>query len=34
VLVLNFNPTSGKKWSEAQAAAFLGAVGQRGKAWW
>jgi type 1 glutamine amidotransferase len=31
VLVLNFNPTSGKKWSEAQAAAFLGAVGQRGK---
>ncbi len=31
VLLLNFNPTSGKKWSEAQAAAFLGAVGQKGK---
>ena len=30
VLLLNFN-ASGRKWSDAQAAAFLGAVGQKGK---
>ncbi len=31
VLVLNFNPTSGRTWSEAQSKAFLDAVGMQGK---
>jgi type 1 glutamine amidotransferase len=31
VLLLNFNPTSERRWSEPQAAAFLGAVGMKGK---
>ncbi|MBI4606794.1 MAG: ThuA domain-containing protein [Planctomycetes bacterium] len=30
-IVLNFNPTSGKKWMDAQAAAFLDAVAAKGK---
>ena len=31
VLVLNFNPTSGRKWPDAQAKAFLEAVSMKGK---
>src|SRR5262245_47355031 len=31
VLVLNFNPTSGKQWNEAAAQAFIGAVAMKGK---
>jgi len=31
VLVLNFNPTSGRKWTEAQQKALLDTVGMKGK---
>jgi type 1 glutamine amidotransferase len=31
VLVLNFNPTSGKKWSDGSATAFIAAVAMKGK---